>query len=202
MVNSKTDDQKNPVDTITYPQIRVVDFPADLALRLPLLAANSTTYAHPPLFTVNDGEEFRDGLPGMGTKNLFLKDKKGTLWLVTAEHHTKVNLNAFSEWLRARRLAASRLSFGSPDLLLQTLGVTPGSVTPLALVNDAARRVNFAIDVQLLNTDLVSCHPLRNDMTTVTTPKILYQTLLDLGYRPLVIDFSQDPPRSVEAAVL
>lgn len=202
MVNSDTADQKNPVDTITYPQISVCGFPDDLALRLPLVAANSTTYAHPPLFTVDDGEEFRDGLPGMGTKNLFLKDKKGTLWLITAEHHTKINLNAFSEWLRARRLAASRLSFGSADLLLQTLGVTPGSVTALALVNDAARKVNFAIDAKLLGADLVSCHPLRNDMTTVMTPQILYKTLLDMGYRPLVIDFSQDTPRSVESPVL
>lgn len=202
MVNSDTADQKNPVDTITYPQISVCAFPPDLALRLPLVAANSTTYAHPPLFTVDDGEEFRDGLPGMGTKNLFLKDKKGTLWLITAEHHTKINLNAFSEWLRARRLAASRLSFGSADLLLQTLGVTPGSVTSLALVNDAARKVNFAIDAKLLSADLVSCHPLRNDMTTVMTPQILYKTLSDMGYRPLVIDFSQDTPRSVESPVL
>ncbi len=202
MVNNSTRDQENPVDTITYPQIGHVAFPVDLAARLPLVAANSRTYSHPPLFTVNDGEEFRDGLPGMGTKNLFLRDKKGTLWLVTAESDTKVNLNAFSDWLRERRLAASRLSFGNPDLLLQTLGVTPGSVTPLALVNDAARKVNFAIDAKLLAADLVSCHPLRNDMTTVMTPKVLYQTLLDLGYRPVAIDFSQERPMSVDIAVL
>lgn len=202
MVNSKTDDQKNPVDTITYPQISVCGFPPELAVRLPLVAANSVTYAHPPLFTVDDGEEFRDGLPGMGTKNLFLKDKKGTLWLITAEHHTKINLNAFSDWLRERRLAASRLSFGSADLLQQTLGVTPGSVTALALVNDAARKVNFAIDAKLLGAETLSCHPLRNDMTTVMTPKILYKTLTDMGYRPVVIDFSQDTPRSVESPML
>lgn len=202
MVNSKTGDQKNPVDTITYPQISVCDFPPELAARLPVVAANSTTYAHPPLFTVDDGAEFRDGLPGMGTKNLFLKDKKGTLWLITAEHYTKINLNAFSDWLRERRLAASRLSFGSADLLLETLGVTPGSVTALALVNDAARKVNFAIDAKLLGAETLSCHPLRNDMTTVMTPKILYKTLTDMGYRPVVIDFSQDTPRSVESPVL
>lgn len=202
MVNSKTGDQKNPVDTSTYPQISVCDFPSELAVRLPLVAANSTTYAHPPLFTVDDGEEFRDGLPGMGTKNLFLKDKKGTLWLITAEHYTRINLNAFSDWLRERRLAASRLSFGSADLLLETLGVTPGSVTALALVNDAARKVNFAIDAKLLAAETLSCHPLRNDMTTVMTPKILYKTLTDMGYRPVVIDFSQDTPRSVESPVL
>lgn len=202
MVNNSAADQENPVDTITYPQIGMAAFPPDLAGRLPLVADNSTTYTHPPLFTVDDGEEFRDGLPGMGTKNLFLKDKKGTLWLVTAEHHTQVNLNAFSQWLRDRRLASSRLSFGSADLLLATLGVTPGSVTPLALVNDGARKVHVALDARLMAADIISCHPLRNDMTTVMTPQILYKTLLDMGYRPLVIDFSQDPPMSVEVAVI
>lgn len=202
MVNIMTCDQKNLVDTITYPQISVREFPPDLALRLPLVAANSTTYGHPPLFTVDDGQDFRESLPGMGTKNLFLKDKKGVLWLITAQDETKVDLNAFSQWLRERHLASSRLSFGSPDLLLQTLGVTPGSVTPLALVNDAQRKVNIAFDARLMGAELISCHPLRNDMTTVMTPQILYKTLTDLGYRPLVIDFSQDPPRSVEAAML
>lgn len=202
MVNNETRDQENLVDTITYPHISPAAFPPELAARLPLAAADSVTYAHPPLFTVNDGEAFRDGLPGMGTKNLFLKDKKGTLWLVTAEEHTRVDLNAFSEWLRMRGLAASRLSFASPALLLEALGVTPGSVTPLALVNDATRKVNFAIDAQLLAAALVSCHPLRNDMTTVMPPAVLYKTLTGMGYRPLVVDFSHNPPRSVEAPVL
>ncbi len=202
MVNYSAPDQKNLVDTDTYPQITPAVFPPDLALRLPFVAGHSVTFAHPPLFTVADGEDFRDGLPGLGTKNLFLKDKKGVLWLVTAEHYTAIDLNGLSAWLRERRLAASRLSFGSADLLQATLGVTPGSVTPLALVNDAARKVNVALDARLMQADLVSCHPLRNDMTTIMTPQVLFKTLTDMGYRPLVIDFSQSPPRSVEAAVL
>lgn len=202
MVNCDTADQENLVDPRTYPQITPADLPEALAARLPLVAANSQTFAHPPLFTVHDGAQFRDGLPGVGCKNLFLKDKKGTLWLVTARDDARIDLTAFSAFLRDRRAAASRLSFGVPALLHEVLGVTPGSVTPLALVNDHERRVNFALDASLLTPALISCHPLRNDMTTVLPPLILYKTLIDLGYRPLVIDFSQSQPRSVEAPVL
>ena len=202
MVNCDTTDQEIPVDPKTYPHISRAAFPAALAVRLPLVAANSQTFAHPPLFTVHDGESFRAGLPGVSCKNLFLKDKKGTLWLVTARDDARIDLTAFSVFLRERRAAASRLSFGAPALLQEVLGVTPGSVTPLALVNDHDRRVNFALDASLLTPALISCHPLRNDMTTVLSPRILYKTVTDLGYRPLVIDFSQAQPRSVDVPMI
>ncbi len=202
MVNSHTVDQEKLVDTRTYPQIAAVSLPEGLAARLPGLAAESRTFSHPPLFTVADGAEFRDAFPERGTKNLFLKDKKDTLWLLTAWHHTTIDLTAFSAFLRARGRAASRFSFAAPALMLDVLGVTPGSVTPLALVNDRDRRVNVALDAALLQGPWVSCHPLRNDMTTIMRPPLLLSLLRGLGYRPLIVDFSGESPRSVEEPVL
>ena len=197
MVNSHTADQENPVDTMTYPQISRVVLPDEVTKYFPDLEERSQTFAHPPLFTVADGADFRDGLPERGTKNLFLKDKKDTLWLLTAWHHTRIDLTAFSTFLRARSRAASRLSFGSAALLQSVLGVTPGTVTPLALANDSARRVNFALDAALLAGPQVSCHPLRNDMTTAMAPAVLLEIIERLGYKPLIVDFSGIDPISV-----
>lgn len=202
MVNSHTRDQENLVDTKTYPQISEIPLPVDVAAHMPLLAENSRSFSHPPLFTVADGTAFRDGLPGMATKNLFLKDKKETLWLVTAAQQTVIDLTAFSTFLRERRRAASRLSFGSPALLFDVLRITPGSVTPLALLHDSGARVNVAFDAALMRAPLISCHPLRNDMTTVMAPAILRRVVENMGYRPLIVDFLVPKPMSVEMPML
>lgn len=158
--------------------------PDPLGALFTAIGIESTSYSHPPVFTVEEGRDFKHMMPGGHTKNLFLKDKKEALWLVTAMQDTEIDL----KWL-PKRLNAARVSFGNAALLQEVLGVTPGSVTPLALVNDAARRVTMVLDARIMEQELVNCHPLRNDMTTALTPADLVKFMGHLGYSPVIVDF-------------
>lgn len=162
-------------------KIDIIQTPEPLGGLFSDLGIDAVTYQHPPVFTVAEGEGFKQRIPGGHTKNLFLKDKKDQIWLVTAGAHTQVNLKSLPALI-----GAARLSFGSPDRLLDTLGVTPGSVTPLALVNDRQHRVRFVLDAGLMQCSTINCHPLRNDMTTCLAPEALLRVLRHLGYDPLV----------------
>src|ERR1700721_1076211 len=96
------------------------------------------TLQHPAVFRVGEGEDIKASLPGGHTKNLFLKDAKGQLWLVSALQDARIDLKALP-----RAIGAARLSFGSAELMHETLGVAPGSVTAFGLINDQGRRVRF-----------------------------------------------------------
>jgi Ala-tRNA(Pro) deacylase len=98
-------------------------------------------YEHAPVFTVEEAAVVNSGQPGVHTKNLFLKDKKGGLWLVVLRDDFRLDLNALS-----KQLASPRFSFGSGELLVETLGVPPGSVTPFALINDRDHKVRVVLD--------------------------------------------------------
>lgn len=162
-------------------QIDIIQTPEPLGSQFAALGIDATTYAHPPVFTVAEGEGWKHLIPAGHTKNLFLKDKKDQMWLITAEAHTQVDLKGLPDLI-----GAGRLSFGSADRLMNTLGVTPGSVTPLALVNDSGRQVRFVLDEKLARCSTIGCHPMRNDMTTCLTPDALLQFLRHLGYEPQI----------------
>src|SRR5690606_37507446 len=119
------------------------------------------TVRHRPVFTVEEGADLNAQMPGGHTKNLFLKDKKGALFLLCAIADTAIDLNAVS-----KLLGAARFSFGSAERLMRHLGVEPGSVTLFALINDPAREVTLILDEALFAHDPVHFHPLRNDATT------------------------------------
>jgi Ala-tRNA(Pro) deacylase len=149
------------------------------------LGIDSLSWSHPPLFSVGDGADFEHLMPGGHTKNLFLKDKKGKVWLVSALQETVIDLKGL-----ARRLGiAGHLSFGKAELLLEVLGVIPGSVTPFGLLNDKNRAVTPVLDAAMLRCDRLNFHPLRNDVTTNITPKALLSFLKHLGYNPVTVDF-------------
>src|SRR5579872_5649243 len=122
--------------------------PDDLFRRLDALGIAHRTYRHPPVFTVAEAAALRGELPGGHCKSLFLKDKKGALWLVVALEERKVDLKRL-----AAALGAPRFSFGSPDLLHEVLGVRPGSVTPFALANDTGQRIRVVLDEGMLALD-------------------------------------------------
>ncbi|MDQ3125097.1 MAG: prolyl-tRNA synthetase associated domain-containing protein [Pseudomonadota bacterium] len=151
------------------------------------MAANGvgqTTYDHPAVFRVEEGMELKAALPGAHTKNLFLKDKKGRLWLISARQDTVVDLK------RAHRaMGSDRLSFGNEALLYETLGVRGGSVTALGLINDPDRRVTFVLDKALWDADLVNFHPLTNTATTGLTRTDFRKFLSLIGREPIVVDF-------------
>lgn len=143
------------------------------------------TLDHPPVFRVEEGHAIKAALPGAHTKNLFLKDKKGRLWLVSARQDTVIDLKALPA-----RIGADRLSFGRPELLWRTLGVTPGSVTALGLINDAGREVAFVLDRRLAEAEIVNFHPMTNTATTALSREAFARFLALIGREPLVVDFA------------
>lgn len=147
------------------------------------------TVEHPRVFRVEEGREVKAALPGGHTKNLFLKDAKGRLWLVCALGDTRVDLKRLHG-----AISAARLSFGSPELMMEVLGVEPGSVTVFALLNDRERRVSLVLDRALTLADPVNFHPLSNDATTAISQAGLHAFLRALEVTAPVIDFSGSEP--------
>jgi Ala-tRNA(Pro) deacylase len=144
-----------------------------------------STLEHPAVFRVGEGEEIKRSLPGAHTKNLFLKDAKGRLWLISAADHTLIDLKSLH-----RVIGSARLSFGSAELLEAVLGVTPGSVTAFALINDAEHQVTFILDSVLARAGQVNFHPLANTATTTVDQAGLRRFLAALGITPMVVDFT------------
>ena len=145
---------------------------------------DQTTHDHPAVFRVEEGLELKAAMPGAHTKNLFLKDKKGRLWLISARQDTVVDLKRADRWI-----GSARLSFGNETLLYETLGVRPGSVTALGLINDPDQRVTFVLDKALWDADIVNFHPLINTATTALEQAAFRRVLEALGREPIVIDF-------------
>lgn len=154
-----------------------------------------TTHDHPAVFTVDEGHDIKAAMPGAHTKNLFLKDKKGRLWLISAEQKTVIDLKA-----APRAIGSDRLSFGNEALMYETLGVRPGSVTALGLINDVDRRVTFVIDKRLWEAEIVNFHPLTNTATTALTQAAFRKVMTELGRAPLLIDFSADARSDLPSA--
>ena len=157
--------------------------PDQLFAHLEGLGLRTRTVQHPPVFTVEEARALRGDLPGAHIKNLFLRNKKGEMWLVVAEESRPIDLKALGE-----RLGAGRLSFGSPERLMSYLGVVPGAVTPFALINDREGQVKVAIDKAVLEQDPVNCHPLANDMTTAIAPQDLLAFIESSGHQPMILD--------------
>jgi Ala-tRNA(Pro) deacylase len=161
--------------------------PAELFARLAELGIKTETVEHPAVFTVAESEKLDRQLPGGHTKNLFLKDAKGRLFLVTAESHRNIDLKSLH-----KRLGCARLSFGRPELLMEVLGVTPGSVTAFAIINDAERRVSFVLDRGLTRHERINCHPLTNTATTGIARDDLLRFIRACGHEPQVLELGDD----------
>jgi Ala-tRNA(Pro) deacylase len=146
------------------------------------LGLKTTTIDHEPVFTVAESERLHHEIPGGHTKNLFLKDAKDKIWLVVAECHTPVDLKALP-----KVIGSARLSFGKPELLMEVLGVAPGSVTALALVNDPAGRVSVVVDQRLMEYEIINCHPLVNTATTSIRRDDLIKFMKASGHAPRIL---------------
>ncbi len=142
------------------------------------------TFEHPAVFRVEDGFDIKADLPGAHTKNLFLKDKKGRLWLISARQDTTIDLKRLD-----KVIGSARLSFGNAELMDQVLGLTPGSVTALGLVNDGLHQVTFVLDRRLWDAEVVNFHPLLNTATTGLSQATFRAFLERLGVAPLIVDF-------------
>ena len=143
------------------------------------------THHHPSVFRVEEGAQIKAAMPGGHSKNLFLKDHKGQLWLISALGETRIDLKTLPTVI-----GSARLSFGSPERLYEALGVRPGSVTAFALINDPEQRVRFVIDKALYESDPINFHPLSNDATTAISRDGFAAFLAALGRTAQVIDFA------------
>ena len=156
-----------------------------LMAHLEALGFKTQTIEHAAVFTVAESEAVERDLPGGHTKNLFLKDAKGRLFLVVAESHTAVDLKTLH-----KAIGAARLSFGKADLLMEVLGVPPGSVTAFAVMNDTASRVSVVVDRALMGYDTINCHPLVNTATTNIARDDLVTFLRATGHEPAVVSLA------------
>jgi Ala-tRNA(Pro) deacylase len=145
-----------------------------------------TTQAHAKVFTVAESQSVKIDMPGGHTKNLFMKDKSGQLVLICALHATILPLNQLH-----RAIGTQRLSFTDAPLLWEALGVTPGSVTGFAILNDPAGRVKLVLDEALLTHETLNFHPLRCDMTTAISRADFLGFAAATGHTVTRIDFTK-----------
>ena len=148
---------------------------------------DASRHEHPAVMTVEESLRLVPKLPGAKTKNLFLRDKKGVRhFLVTVPHDRAVDLDALGA-----ALGANKIGFASSERLLKHLGITPGSVSLLSLVNDRDGAVEFVSDRALWEAEAVQAHPLINTATMVLVHADLERFLAATGHTPLVIDVPQ-----------
>jgi Ala-tRNA(Pro) deacylase len=164
--------------------------PDQLLARLAELGITTQTKDHAPVFTVEESQSLRGELPGGHIKNLFLRNRKEDMWLVTVEESRRVDLKALGEKLTGETGGAAKLSFGSADRLMTYLGVVPGAVTPFAVINDKSRKVKMVLDKHLLDCNPVNAHPLVNFKTTAIAPQDLVKFLEAEGHKPQLLDFA------------
>ncbi len=158
---------------------------ADLLAFLDREAIAHVTHDHPAVFTVGEGADIKAAIPGAHTKNLFLKDAKGQLWLISARDDTQIDLKRLHTVI-----GSGRLSFGPEALMVETLGVTPGSVTAFGLANDTDHRVRFVLDLRLAEAGQVNFHPLTNTATAGVSAVDFRKFLAAVGVTPLIVNFA------------
>jgi Ala-tRNA(Pro) deacylase len=142
------------------------------------------THWHEATFTVEEGRDLKATMPGGHTKNLFMKDKDGAIVLISAHADSELKLNQLHKLIGTRRL-----SFASAELMVDLLGVTPGSVTAFALINDKAGKVRFIVDAALMKHDPINFHPLINTGTTAISRNDFRKFVAATGHDLTEVDF-------------
>ena len=143
-----------------------------------------THHEHPPLHTVEESRALRGDLPGAHVKNMFLKDRKERLWLVTCLEHRQIRIRDLE-----KELGAQKCSFGRPELLWEALGIQPGAVSPFGLINDPGHEVTAVLDRQMLEHDPINAHPLHNEATTAISAADFRRFFEITGHVPVLVDF-------------
>jgi Ala-tRNA(Pro) deacylase len=154
----------------------------ELFARLRSLGIATETRDQAPVHTVEEARALRGEIAGGHCKNLFLKDDKGQIWLIVCLEDAQVDLKA-----APAKIGSRRLSFGKPDLLMEVLGVEPGSVTPFGLINDTGRRVNVVLDAAMMAHEQLNYHPLQNSATTTIGAADLVAFIRACGHEPRIV---------------
>lgn len=159
---------------------------AELHNYLAELGITVSTVTHPALFTVADSQGLRGDIAGGHTKNLFLKDKKDNFFLVTVEEDAVVDLKTIHTLIGA----ASKVSFGKPEKLMEYLGLIPGAVSTFGAINDTGHLVSVILDEALMRHEIINAHPLTNEATTSIQRDDLLKFLKATGHEPRIIAVS------------
>lgn len=170
------------------PQLADGSTPGDecaILARLAELGISHKTHHHAPVYTVDEAKAERGDLAGSHIKNLFLRNKKGRMWLVTCHEDLRIDLKLLGELV-----GAGRFSFASADRLMKYLGVIPGAVTPLSVFNDRSGAVQVVLDKAILDDAVVNVHPLHNAATTAIAPDDLLRFLEAESHAPLILDMA------------
>lgn len=147
-------------------------------------------HEHPAVFTAKEAEQYSSHILGAHVKNLFLRNVKKTAnWLVTIKDQKRVDLSQL-----AKTLKGGRLSFASHHDLQTMLGVTPGSVTPIAIINDHTKQVKLIFDQDLLLEEYINIHPMENT-ATITVKLADLQNFIEQKHQ-IKIDFAMIPEKS------
>ncbi len=154
----------------------------ELFALLDRLGIEHSTVTHPAFFTVEEGRLWHDSIPGRHCKNLFVKDRKGGVWLVVMPGDKRADLGKLE-----KTVGAPRFSFARPDVLQEVLELTPGSVTPFGLINDRQRRVTVILDQDMLDSEWLNFHPLHNAASTTLRSADLVRFVRALGYDPIIV---------------
>jgi Ala-tRNA(Pro) deacylase len=158
--------------------------PDDVVRVLNDLGLAHTLYHHDAVFTVAEAEKVERDIPGVHCRNLFVRDDKETMFLVSLRNRTQVDLKKLSAALSCRRL-----SFGSPERLYKYLGVRPGSVCAFAVMNDRDHQVQLILEAEMMDAPLISFHPLINTMTVTLAPADLVRFARHFGHSPRILSF-------------
>lgn len=159
---------------------------ADLMSFLDKLGISTITTDHEPVFTVEQAQRVHGDIAGGHCKNLFCKDEKGVLWLIVALEDAKIDLKAAKD-----KIGSRRLTFGKPELLMEILGIEPGSVTPFSLINDTTVKTNVILDAAMMQLDQLNFHPLKNDATTTISSADLLTFINACGHAPRIVAVSE-----------
>jgi Ala-tRNA(Pro) deacylase len=138
-------------------------------------------HEHSAVFTVAESHALHRDIPGEHSKNLFLKDAAGAFWLVTVPAEARVDLKALPA-----AIGCKRVSFGKAEDMERLLGISPGSVTPLAAINASPGSLSVVIDADLAAAERVNVHPLRNTATIGLAGADVLRLLRRWGHDPLV----------------
>jgi Ala-tRNA(Pro) deacylase len=157
------------------------DAEARLYVDFAALGITYVVHEHPPVFTVEESSWHTHHIKGAHTKNLFLKDKGGAFWLVTVPDDARVDLKKLPG-----AIGCGRVSFGKAEDMERLLGISPGSVTALAAINDVGGHVRVVLDARLAKADIVNCHPLRNSATVSFSPNDLARALTHWQHAPII----------------
>lgn len=152
------------------------------------LAIPFVAHEHDAVFTVAESDAVHAAMPGAHTKNLFLKDKGGAFWLVTVPSDARVNLKALPA-----AIGCKHVSFGKAEDMERLLGISPGSVTPLAAINAVPGSIAVVLDEALAGAETVNVHPLRNTATLGLSGSAILDLLRNWGHHPVVAAIPVQP---------